>query len=301
MGKINIGRVIAGGLLAGLVINIGETVLNTVVIAGQMEAAVAARNLPPVGGREIASFVIMCFGLGIATVWLYAAIRTRFGPGVPTAVLNGAVVWFLAYLWPGMGDAVMQIFPIERDHGRRDLGSGGNRLGIHCRRLAVPRMIYADDLAYVHHAGFGDYARRAAPEVDAPARPAVAVLANAARPFAGCRIRMRRRNDRRVSRGSRFQGARRRPVAGDGEAGAQDGARRAISTGDARDHSPSALRRHPCARRSRQLPRRAARRSWSARPAAVPILCAGGAGPGTGRAPALRFHGICQAPHRTTR
>jgi SAM-dependent methyltransferase len=26
-------------------------------------------------------------------------------------------------------------------------------------------MIYADDLAYVHHAGFGDYARRAAPEV----------------------------------------------------------------------------------------------------------------------------------------
>ena len=26
-------------------------------------------------------------------------------------------------------------------------------------------MIYADDLAYVHHAGFGDYARRAAPQV----------------------------------------------------------------------------------------------------------------------------------------
>src|SRR5688572_33019770 len=111
MGKINIGRVIAGGLLAGLVINIGETVLNAVVIADQMNAAVAARNLPPVGGREIASFVIMCFGLGIATVWLYAAIRTRFGPGGPTAVLNGAVVWFFAYLWPGMGDAVMQLLP----------------------------------------------------------------------------------------------------------------------------------------------------------------------------------------------
>ena len=111
MGKINIGRVVAGGLLAGLVINISETVLNTVVLGSQMEAAAAARNLPPMGGREIASFVIMCFGLGIATVWLYAAIRTRFGPGVPTAVLNGVVVWFLAYLWPSMGDAVLQIFP----------------------------------------------------------------------------------------------------------------------------------------------------------------------------------------------
>ena len=113
MGKINIGRVIAGGLLAGLVINISETVLNTVVLGQQMEAAAAARNLPAMGGREIASFVIMCFGLGIATVWLYAAIRTRFGPGVPTAVLTGAVVWFFAYLWPNMGDAVMQIFPMD--------------------------------------------------------------------------------------------------------------------------------------------------------------------------------------------
>jgi hypothetical protein len=113
MGKINIGRVIAGGLLAGLVLNIGETLLNAVVIAERMNAAVAARNLPPVGTREIISFVVMCFGLGIATVWLYAAIRTRFGPGVPTAVLTGVVVWFLAFLWPQMGDAVMQMFPTD--------------------------------------------------------------------------------------------------------------------------------------------------------------------------------------------
>jgi hypothetical protein len=111
MGKINIGRVIVGGLFAGLVINIGETVLNTVVLGSQMETAAAARNLPPVGGREIASFVIMGFGLGIAMVWLYAAIRTRFGPGVPTAVLNGVVVWFFANLWPNMGNAVTQLYP----------------------------------------------------------------------------------------------------------------------------------------------------------------------------------------------
>ena len=111
MGKINVGRVFAGGLLAGLVINIGESLLNAVVIADAMNAAVAARNLPPVGGQAIASFVVMAFGLGIATVWLYAAIRTRFGPGMSTAVLNGAVVWFFTYLWPGMADVVMQMFP----------------------------------------------------------------------------------------------------------------------------------------------------------------------------------------------
>ena len=113
MSKINIGRVMAGGLLAGLVINIGELLLNAVVMAEPMNQPIAARNLPPMGGREIASFVVMCFGLGIATIWLYAAIRTRFGPGVPTAVLNGAVVWFFAYLWPQMGNAVLQIFPLQ--------------------------------------------------------------------------------------------------------------------------------------------------------------------------------------------
>jgi hypothetical protein len=111
MGKINITRVVLGGLLAGLVLNIGETLLNAVVIADAMDEAVAARNLPAMGTREITSFVIMCFGLGIATVWLYAAIRTRFGPGVPTAILTGVVVWFFSYLWPGMADVVMQMFP----------------------------------------------------------------------------------------------------------------------------------------------------------------------------------------------
>jgi hypothetical protein len=113
MGKINIGRVIAGGLLAGLVVNIGETILNVVVIAEQMDQAIAARNLPPIDTRAIISFVIMGFGLGIGIVWLYAAIRTRFGPGMPTAILNGAVVWFFAYLWPQMGNAVMQIYPVD--------------------------------------------------------------------------------------------------------------------------------------------------------------------------------------------
>jgi hypothetical protein len=113
MDKINIGRVVAGGLLAGLVLNIGETILNLFVIAEQMDQAIAARNLPPIDTRAIMSFVVMCFGLGIGIVWLYAAIRTRFGPGMPTAILNGAVVWFFAFLWPQMGNAVMQIYPVD--------------------------------------------------------------------------------------------------------------------------------------------------------------------------------------------
>ena len=41
MGKINFGRVLLGGLVAGLVINIGEYLLNGVVLAKQMEGTFA--------------------------------------------------------------------------------------------------------------------------------------------------------------------------------------------------------------------------------------------------------------------
>jgi hypothetical protein len=111
VGKINLGRVVAGGLLAGLVLNIGEAILNTLVVASQVEAAMMALNLPPVDSRAIIGFVILGFALGIAMVWVYAAIRTRFGPGVPTAVVAGVIVWFLAYLYPNAGMSIARVWP----------------------------------------------------------------------------------------------------------------------------------------------------------------------------------------------
>jgi hypothetical protein len=111
MGNINVGRVIIGGLLAGLVINIGETILNVVVVAQGMEHALKARNLPPLGADAIGGFVLLAFLLGIATVWLYAAIRPRFGAGAATAGVAGLAVWFFAYLYKGVGQDLIGFFP----------------------------------------------------------------------------------------------------------------------------------------------------------------------------------------------
>lgn len=99
MRKINVLRVVFGGLLAGLVINISESILNLMVIADSMELAMREYNMTPPGGSTIAIYMVVGFLLGIVTIWIYAAIRPRFGPGPKTAVLAGLVVWLLAYLW----------------------------------------------------------------------------------------------------------------------------------------------------------------------------------------------------------
>jgi len=108
---INTGRVVIGGVVAGLVLNVSEFILNMVVLGADMQAAMARLNLPPVEDRGIGVFVAMGFALGIVTIWLYAAIRPRYGPGVKTALCAGAAVWFFAYLYGSVGMTVMGMFP----------------------------------------------------------------------------------------------------------------------------------------------------------------------------------------------
>lgn len=110
MTGINMARVLVGGIVAGLVINIGEFILNMFVLRTEMDAMVARLQLPPIGGQQIGVFTVLVFALGIGTVWLYAAIRPRFGAGVRTALCAGAAVWFFAYLYPTIASVVMGMF-----------------------------------------------------------------------------------------------------------------------------------------------------------------------------------------------
>ena len=72
MGQINLGRVVIGGLLAGLIINVGEFILNGLLLEAQMNAAMAALNKPPINPNMIMWFVVFGFGLGCMLVWTYA-------------------------------------------------------------------------------------------------------------------------------------------------------------------------------------------------------------------------------------
>ena len=92
--KINFGRVLLGGLVAGLILNIGEWLLNDKVLATQMAEFFRRCGFPKPGVNFIVIAVVITFGLGIVIVLGYAAIRPRFGAGPKTAIIAGLFAWF---------------------------------------------------------------------------------------------------------------------------------------------------------------------------------------------------------------
>jgi hypothetical protein len=106
MGKIDMQKVIIGGLVAGVVLNVVDLAVFGIVLKGQMAAAMQALGKPAMSNAQIPWFVFLDFVAGVFLVWLYAAIRPRFGAGPITAVKAGIAGWFAAsllvtlFMWP---------------------------------------------------------------------------------------------------------------------------------------------------------------------------------------------------------
>src|SRR5882672_6395325 len=95
MGKINLGKVVVGGLVAGLVLYVVDYVLHGIYLAADWAAAMTAAGKSPNMDAGIPYYVTFDFITGILFVWVYASIRPRFGPGVKTAVIAGLTGWSL--------------------------------------------------------------------------------------------------------------------------------------------------------------------------------------------------------------
>ena len=114
MKSINWGRVIAGGAVAGFVINISEFLLNEVVLKRVNEEAMKALGKTmPEGGGTMLVWIVLGFLIGIVAVWLYAAIRPRYGAGAATAVKAGVAVWILESFYVGVVFVNLGLFPMN--------------------------------------------------------------------------------------------------------------------------------------------------------------------------------------------
>jgi uncharacterized membrane protein len=100
---LNTRKVITGGLVAGIVIII-LNVLAQFVLGERVQQEMDAWMPGSADGMTmsvaaIAAGIIMKFIIGIILVWLYAAIRPRFGPGPRTASYVAVCVWILGAIF----------------------------------------------------------------------------------------------------------------------------------------------------------------------------------------------------------
>src|SRR5438105_2546234 len=98
MGKINFGRVLLGGIVAGFILNVGEWVLNGIVLKSTMDTFFKRCGIPQPGNHFLVIAIAITFVLGIVLVLGYAAIRPRFGAGPKTAIIAAVFPWLGIYV-----------------------------------------------------------------------------------------------------------------------------------------------------------------------------------------------------------
>ena len=114
MSKINMGKVIVGGIVAGIVLNVIDYLVNGYFLAERWTEAAKKLNtgVDAWGASAIASYVVGDFILAILIVWLYAAMRPRFGAGAGTALRSSLVVWVTAALFNVLL-VVLGVYPLH--------------------------------------------------------------------------------------------------------------------------------------------------------------------------------------------
>ena len=100
---INTSKVVVGGIVAGIIMNVLGFIIQGMLLGKRMmdEMVAAAPTLQGKGEDAMAMTcrVLTQFVVGILLVWLYAAMRPRFGAGPKTAMLAAFVVWLCGFLF----------------------------------------------------------------------------------------------------------------------------------------------------------------------------------------------------------
>lgn len=105
---MNVKRVLLGGVLAGLFLNVSEFVLNAVILMDEYQAVMERHSITE-ASWAMYGYILATFAMGFAVAWLYAAIRPRFGSGARTGVIAGLALWVVSYAVPSVYFAAMGI------------------------------------------------------------------------------------------------------------------------------------------------------------------------------------------------
>lgn len=90
---MNTGRILAGGLVAGLASNVLGIGFVGLVVGEEMSDAMQRFDVH-LGAGDAVLHAGLRLSYGLLVVWLYAALRPRLGPGPRTALAAAFVVWW---------------------------------------------------------------------------------------------------------------------------------------------------------------------------------------------------------------
>lgn len=114
MGKINVGRVVLGGVVAGIVGDILGYLVDGVMLAPRWAGGMKDLGHSTFSSNDWIWFNLFGLASGIALIWVYAAVRPRYGAGPKTAIYAGLGVWILAVLLPNLSFMwATGLFPTE--------------------------------------------------------------------------------------------------------------------------------------------------------------------------------------------
>jgi len=114
MAGINTGKVLTGGLLAGLLLNVGDFGLQQ-LFGAEMAANLTRLHLDPAAATSFTAavpWIVIDFLMGLLVIFTYASIRPRFGPGPKTAIIAGGIL-FLAVTFILFGFQTIGFFPMD--------------------------------------------------------------------------------------------------------------------------------------------------------------------------------------------
>jgi len=112
MAKINVGRVLLGGIVAGIVSDALGYLVDGRLLAPNWSDAMLALGRSDLGLSQFLYFDAFGIVGGIVMIWIYAAILPRFGPGAFTAIYAALSVWIVGVLIPNLSFMwVADLFP----------------------------------------------------------------------------------------------------------------------------------------------------------------------------------------------
>jgi hypothetical protein len=125
IGKINVSRLIWGGVVAGVVLDVITGFANARVFNGEFQSwanGMGDHLHPPGPPIQISFWVLMCLIDGMVGVWIYVGMRPRFGAGPKTALIAGLLVWTAGRLCVAFDMFALGVFPWRLLAGQSILG-----------------------------------------------------------------------------------------------------------------------------------------------------------------------------------